>query len=61
MFLKSGASLDLRSEKVNNYKFISDKVWLNLLALSRHHFSGDNIAFFRELPEFISRNEQSWK
>jgi dynein heavy chain len=60
-FLKSGASLDLRSERSKPFNFIADKIWLNLLALSRHHFSGDNIAFFRDLPDTISRNEVAWK
>lgn len=36
-------------------------MWLNLLALSRHHFCGDNIAFFRQLPETMSSNEQIWR
>lgn len=61
VFLKSGASLDLRSERQRPFNFITDKSWLNVLALSRHHFNGDNIAFFRELPDNMSRNEVAWK
>lgn len=57
IFLKSGASLDLRSERQRPFNFITDKSWLNILALSRHHFNGDNMAFFRELPDNMARNE----
>lgn len=60
-FLKAGDSLDLKSERQKPFSFIINKIWLNLLALSRHHFCGDNIAFFRQLPECMSSNEQQWR
>ncbi|CAK75138.1 unnamed protein product (macronuclear) [Paramecium tetraurelia] len=60
-FLKSGAALDPKTEKQKPFQFLDEKQWLNILALSRHHFNGDQMAFFRDLPESISRNEQQWR
>jgi dynein heavy chain len=57
IFLKGGASLDAKSERSKPFSFITDKVWLNILALSRHHFGNDPLAFFRELPDSITRSE----
>ena len=57
ILLKSGAALDIRAERAKPFAFLQDKVWLNILALSKHHFNGDSLAFFRELPDSISRNE----
>jgi len=57
IFLKGGASLDAKSERSRPFTFISDKQWLNVLALSRHHFGSDPLAFFRDLPDSIQRNE----
>lgn len=59
--MKSGAALDLRSERMRPFNFLTDKSWKNILSLSRHHFSGDNVAFFRDLTENMSRNESAWK
>lgn len=61
IFLKGGASLDAKSERAKPFNFITDKVWLNILALSRHHFGSDPLAFFRDLPDSIQRNEAQWK
>lgn len=36
MFLKSGASLDQKAERVRPFNFLTDKSWMNILALSRH-------------------------
>jgi len=57
ILLKSGAALDVRTERAKPFNFLPDKTWLNILAMSRHHFNGDPLAFFRELPDSISRNE----
>lgn len=56
MFLKSGAALDIKNERAKPLSFLSDKVWLNILSLSKHSFGpgGDGLAFFRELPESIT-------
>jgi dynein heavy chain len=62
LFLKSGAALDLKAEKAKpSLSFISDKMWLNVMALSRHVFASEPIAFFRELPELVQKNDQAWK
>jgi len=39
--LKSGAALDIKTERAKPFAFLQDKVWMNILALSRHHFNGD--------------------
>ena len=51
IFLKGGASLDIKSERSRPFTFITDKAWLNILALSKHHFGSDPLAFFRDLPD----------
>lgn len=64
IFLKSGAALDIKTaEKAKPFAFIQDKVWLNILALSKHSFGPGKEAapFFRELPDRVSQNEQLWK
>lgn len=63
VFLKSGAALDIKTERVKPLGFLADKVWLNILALSRHSFGPgkEGLAFFRELPDSITRNEAMWK
>ena len=61
MFLKMGASLDAKGERQKPFSFIGDKAWLNIIALSRHHFGSDSLAFFRELPDSMQRNETTWK
>lgn len=38
LFLKSGAALDSKTERAKAVGFLSDKVWMNVLAISRHHF-----------------------
>merc|ERR1719331_638230 len=40
---------------------MSDKIWLNTIQLSRHGFGVDSNMFFREIIEFIQRNEPAWK
>lgn len=64
IFLKSGADLDVKTERPKPVTFISEKIWMNILALSRHSFGPgkDGLAFFRELPESIARNQNdAWK
>jgi len=61
-FLRSGAALDIKSERANQFsKWMPDKTWLNVLALGRHNFAGEHMPFFKDLVEFISRNESLWK
>jgi len=61
MFLKAGSSLDVKSERPNPFKWMADKIWLNVLQLSRHTFGVDQILFFREVIDFMSHNESSWR
>lgn len=58
LFLKAGAGVDDRNKLFN---WMEQKTWLNLKALSKHKFSNDHTFFFKELPERIARNEQSWR
>lgn len=62
MFLKGGDALDAKTEKPKpaSMKELSEKSWLNVIQLSRHQFANDPLAFFRELPDSIMRNEAAW-
>merc|ERR550514_821501 len=61
MFLKAGSALDIKQERQCPFKWMLDKVWLNILALSRHQFGQEQLIFYREIVDFISRNEATWK
>merc|ERR1712048_1084536 len=61
IFLKGGSALDIKTERSNPFRWMSDKVWLNMLQLSRHPFGVDQMFFFRELVDFIQRNEATWR
>eukprot|EP00928_Gymnodinium_smaydae_P031101 TRINITY_DN22944_c0_g4_i1.p1 TRINITY_DN22944_c0_g4~~TRINITY_DN22944_c0_g4_i1.p1 ORF type:complete len:1938 (-),score=445.97 TRINITY_DN22944_c0_g4_i1:215-5482(-) len=61
MFLKGGSSLDIKAERSCPFRWMSDKVWLNILALTRHPFGVDQMLFFRELVDLIQRNEANWR
>merc|ERR1719160_397822 len=61
MFLKAGSALDSKAEKPNPFRWMSDKIWLNTIQLSRHGFGVDSTLFFREIVEFIQRNEAAWR
>merc|ERR1719424_226768 len=61
IFLKGGSSLDIKSERPNPYKWLQDKIWLNILACSRHAFGQEQLHFFREIVDFMSRNEVAWR
>jgi len=62
MLLKAGSSLDSKAERPNPFgKWLPDKVWLNVIALSRQPFGPDQIVFFREIQDFMQRNELAWK
>eukprot|EP00928_Gymnodinium_smaydae_P031098 TRINITY_DN22944_c0_g2_i2.p1 TRINITY_DN22944_c0_g2~~TRINITY_DN22944_c0_g2_i2.p1 ORF type:complete len:3465 (-),score=972.42 TRINITY_DN22944_c0_g2_i2:18-9410(-) len=60
MFLKAGSSLDSKAERQNPYRWMPDKVWLNILQLSRHAFNDDNL-FFRDITECLQRNSEAWR
>merc|ERR1719478_1469129 len=58
MFLKAGASLDAKAEKQNPFsKWMGDKIWLNVIQLSRYGCGVDSTMFFREIIEYMQRNE----
>eukprot|EP00392_Amoebophrya_sp_AT5.2_P015401 g15603.t1 len=59
-FLKAGSALDVKSERPNPFRWLTDKIWLNLLNLSRHPF-GNGLTFYREIVDNMSKNEAAWK
>merc|ERR1712217_353587 len=61
VFLKAGSSLDVKSERNNPFRWMSDKVCLNVLQLTRHTSGVDHMLFYRELTDFIQRNEANWR
>merc|ERR1719387_50754 len=61
VFLKAGSALDKNSERANPFKWMSDKVWLNIIQLTRHSFGTQQVLFFRELADFMQRSEAAWK
>jgi dynein heavy chain len=40
IFLKAGSALDKNSERQNPFRWMADKIWLNILALTRHALLG---------------------
>jgi dynein heavy chain len=58
VFLKAGSGIDDRNKK---YNWMDQKVWLNIVALSKHKFGNDHSFFYKELPERIGRLEKDWK
>jgi dynein heavy chain len=61
MLLKAGGALDAKAERANPFKWLSDKVWLNIIQLSRQPFGPDQIVFYREIQDFVQRNEANWR
>jgi len=61
VLLKAGSALDAKSERQNPFRWLDTKVWLNILQLSRHAFGVDQMLFFREIIDFIQRNDAAWK
>ena len=60
LFLKSGAAIN--DEKNNRFKkLLEDKVWNNIMALSKQKFAGESICFFRDLPHNIEKSEEAWE
>jgi dynein heavy chain len=58
VFLKAGSGIDDRNKK---YNWMDQKVWLNIVALSKHKFGNDHSFFYKELPERIGRLEKDWR
>eukprot|EP00397_Hematodinium_sp_SG-2012_P000031 GEMP01000031.1.p1 GENE.GEMP01000031.1~~GEMP01000031.1.p1 ORF type:complete len:4639 (+),score=1050.01 GEMP01000031.1:391-14307(+) len=61
VFLKAGSALDIKAERPCPFRWLSDKLWLNILQLSRHPFGSEQLLFFREIVDFWQRNEANWK
>ncbi|CAJ1345300.1 unnamed protein product [Effrenium voratum] len=62
MLLKAGSALDIKSERQNPFnKWLPDKVWLNVIALSKQAFGMDQIVFFREMVDFMQRRSEFWQ
>merc|ERR1712228_4370 len=61
MLLKAGGALDAKVERANPFKWLSDKIWLNIIQLSRQPFGPDQIVFYREIQDFVQRNEANWR
>merc|ERR1711959_184414 len=40
---------------------MTDKVWLNVIQLSRQAFGHEEILFFRDITELLQRNEVAWR
>lgn len=58
VLLKAGAGIDDRNKK---YNWMDQKVWLNIVALSKHKFGNEHNFFYKELPERIARLEKDWR
>jgi dynein heavy chain len=64
LFLKAGAAEDIKSKPKptgNQFSFISEKAWLNIIAFSKHCFNDAPVATFKELPELIVKNQPGWQ
>lgn len=57
MFLKAGSGIDDKKP----FKWIDQKAWLNVKALSKHKFANEHTFFFKELPDRLIRNESIWE
>jgi dynein heavy chain len=53
--LKGGAMLDVKSERPNNFSWLPDTAWLNIIALSK------SLKVFESLPDMMQRNEKLWQ
>jgi len=60
MLLKSGSGIDDRNKK---FSWMDQKVWLNILALSKHRFNneGQGQGFFNSLVDKISRLDKEFR
>ncbi len=58
VLLKAGAGIDDRNKK---YNWMDQKIWLNIVALSKHKFGNEHNFFYKELPDRIAPHEKEWK
>jgi len=58
VLLKSGSGIDDRNKKFN---WMDQKVWLNIVALSKHKFNNEPSGFFKDIVDKIQRYEKDWR
>jgi len=58
LLLKAGASVDDRNKKFN---WMDQKMWLNIVALSKHKFNNEPAGFYKDIVDKIQRYEKDWK
>lgn len=52
IFLKGGAALDKSDYRPKpNADWLTEKMWINILALSLHSFTNEGINFYKNLPD----------
>ena len=62
LFLKAGAAVDKSTMKPKpSAEWISDKTWMNIIAISNHKFSNESMPFFKNLPDSITSSMDVWK
>jgi len=62
LFLKAGAAVDKSSMKPKpSADWLTDKVWMNVIALSNHKFMSESTPFFKSLPDSITSTIDNWK
>lgn len=62
IFLKAGGSLDKNVERSCPFsKWMSEKVWLNAIQLTRHSFGREQIRMFQDLTDHLQRNDVGWR
>lgn len=63
-FLKAGAAEDIKTARAkpqgNQFNFLDEKSWLNILAFSKHTFGESSIPNFKELPDLLQKNQPGW-
>lgn len=64
IFLKAGGSLDKNQERSCPFsKWMSEKVWLNAIQLTRHSFGREQVPVFKDLTDHLARqrNDIGWR
>jgi len=63
IFLKGEDAIDKSAakQKPGNAEWLTDKMWLAVVALSLHKFNGDSMAFFKNLPESVANTIEVWR
>lgn len=58
LLLKAGSGIDDRNKKFN---WMDQKMWLNIVSLSKHKFNNEPSGFFKDIVDKIQRYEKDWK